>query len=164
MKKKILLAAFAAFILACIILAGVLFRNVEIPQQAKANHFTYSLSAGNKTYGVLVEANWDQENPPTVTLSNGTRHAVVLYFLGGTKKTVTYTISIPTELLSGNLSLVHKYYVLNPDRYTLTSNATCNSLKIAFDYDPPFSGSGYFEIVGTEGATSSKLGLNISNS
>jgi hypothetical protein len=98
-----------------------------------------------------VEANWDQDNPPTVTLSNGTRHALILYFLGGTNKTVTYNISFPAELIGGNVSLVWKYYLQNPDRYTVTNNGTYNSLEMTFDYDPYFSGRGYFEILGTEG-------------
>jgi hypothetical protein len=151
MNKKFTVAAIAILALVAIALAGILLANTGPAQQEKTNRFVYSLSTGNKTYAVTVEANWDQENPPTVTLSNGTRHAMHLYFLGGTKKNVTYNISFPTELIGGNISLVWKYYLQNPDRYTLTSNGTCNSLEMTFDYDPHFSGKGYFEILGTTG-------------
>jgi hypothetical protein len=152
MNKKIAVGAIAVILLVTIISAGILLGNMGTSQEDKSNRFNYSLSAGNKTYSVVVEANWGTDNPPTVTLSNGTRHALVLYFLGGTKKTVTYNIGFPTELIGGNISVVWKYYLQNPDRYTLTSNGTYNSLEMTFDYDPHFSGMGYFEILGTEGA------------
>jgi hypothetical protein len=99
-----------------------------------------------------VEANWDKANPPSVTLSNGTRHAVDLYFFGGTNKTVTCKIIIPTGLLGGNISLVKKYYVQDPDSYILRNDGAYNSLQMTFDYDPHFSGNGFFEIIGTEAA------------
>lgn len=156
MNKKITIAAIAILALVAIALAGILLANTGTTQQEKTNRFTYSLSAGDKTCTVTVEANWDQENPPSVTLSNGTRHAVDLYFRGETKKTVTYTITIPTELLSGNISLVKKYYLQSPDSYILHNNGAYNSLEMTFDYDPNFSGIGYFEIVGTEGAQPTK--------
>jgi hypothetical protein len=118
----------------------------------ETNLFTYPISVGDKTYSITLEADWNKENPPTVHLSNLTKHAVQLHFLGDTKKTVAYKITIPTELIDGNISLIWKYYQQNPDRYTLSSNSTHNSLQMTFDYDPHFSGMGYFEILGTEGA------------
>jgi hypothetical protein len=152
MNKKIAVAAIAVILLATIISTGIILGNMGTSQEDKSNRFTYSISAGNKTYSVVVEANWDTDNPPTVTLSNGTRHAIELYFLGGTKKIITYNISFPEELIGGNISLVWKYYLQNPDRYILSSNGTYNVLGMTFDYDSNFSGMGYFEILGTEGA------------
>lgn len=152
MKRKIILTVAVAVTLVAVSLTGILLANLAAPKGENIL-FTYPLSVEDKTYTVTVEANWDKDNPPTVTLTNSSgRHAIELYFLGGTNKTVTYNITFPTELLGGNVSLVWKYYRQNPDRYVLGGNGTHNSLQMTFDYDPHFSGMGYFEVVGTESA------------
>ncbi len=152
MKKKIIFAVaiplIVASLIAVIMLPGLGF-------QQETNLYTYPLSVGDKTYKVTLKTNWNEEPSPTVALINSSetnRHAIELYFLGGNEKTVSYNITIPTDLLGGNISLVWKYYQQNPDRYILTNNDTYNSLQMTFEYSPNFSGSGYFEILGTEGA------------
>jgi hypothetical protein len=134
---------------------GILLANLE-----KTNLFTYPLSVGDKTYIMTVETNWNAERAPSVTLLNSSepnRYAIELYFLGRTVKdigweNITYTITIPTDLLWGNISLIKKYYLVDPEGYTLTNNGTHNSLHMKFEYEHHFSGIGYFEILGTEGA------------
>jgi hypothetical protein len=114
-----------------------------------------SFSVEDKTYIIALEANWNEEFPPKVSLlnsSDSTRHGVELCCNGGTEKTISYNITIPTDLLWGNISLIQKYYLQDPDRYTLSSNSTHNSLQMTFDYSPFFSGSGYFVILGSERA------------
>jgi hypothetical protein len=132
-------------ILVVITTTGVLL-TLKSPQDI--NLFTYPISVADKTYTVTLETNWDKENPPTVSLINvATGHAVELYYRGGDKKSVTYNITIPTDLIAGNVSVIWKYYLQNPDRYLLSNNGTHNSLQMTFDYDPIFSGMGYFEIM-----------------
>jgi len=113
--------------------------------------FSYPISVDDKTFTVTLEANWEKENPPKVSLINASAGlAVELYFRGGDKKSLTYDITIPTGLVAGNVSVIWKYYLQNPDRYVLSNNGTHNSLQMTFDYDPNFSGIGYFEIMGTK--------------
>jgi hypothetical protein len=152
-KKKLIVVA-EIFLLVISLAVGILLASLE-GNQEETSLFTYPLSVEDKTFLVTVETNWNAERPPSVSLlnvSDVTRHAVELYFLGGSKKTISYNITIPTDLLWGNISLVWKYYLQDPTRYTLSNNGTHNSLQMTFDYDPPFSGSGYFEVLGTQGA------------
>jgi hypothetical protein len=121
----------------------------------KINRFTFPLLVGDKAYVATVETDWTEERAPSVSLLNSSdnRYLIELVFLGGTvEKTVSYKITIPTDLLWGNISLIRKYYIVDPDNYTLIDNGTNNSLQMTFDYQPSISGSGYFEILGTEGA------------
>jgi hypothetical protein len=152
MQKKIVITA-VAVILIVVSLTGVFWAGTlpQTPQEA-TNRFTYPISVDNKTYTVTLEANWDAQTPTVALTNSSDRHALELYFLGGTKKTVTYTIIIPTGLIGGNISLIKKYYLQSPDSYILRNDGAYNSLKMTFDYDPNFSGIGYFEIIGTQGA------------
>jgi hypothetical protein len=153
-KRKLIVVA-AILLIAISLAAGILMAYLEVDQEEETNLFTYPLSVGSKTFIVTVETNWNAERAPSVSLinvSDVTRHAIELYFLGGSKKTIFYNITIPTDLLWGNISLIWKYYLQNPDRYTLSNNGTHNSLQMTFDYEPFFSGMGYFEILGTEGS------------
>ena len=153
-KRKFIVVA-AILLIAISLAAGILYACLEVDREEETNLFTYPLSVRDKTFIVTVETNWNAERMPSVTLlnvSDVTRHSVELYFLGGSKKTISYNITIPTDLLWGNISLVWKYYLQAPDRYTLSNNVTHNSLQMTFEYEPHFSGIGYFEIIGTEGA------------
>jgi len=153
-KRKIIVVL-AIFLIVISLGVGSFLANLE-----KTNVFTYPLSVGDKTYVVTVETNWNAERAPSVTLLNSSepnRYSIELYFLGRTVKdigweNITYTITIPTDLLWGNISLIHKYSLVDPERYTLINNGTHNSLKMTFEYEYHFSGIGYFEILGTEGA------------
>jgi hypothetical protein len=150
-RKAIIVGAISLLIVA--VTAGILTRPQPVAE-SKTNLYTYPFAVKDKTYTVTLEANWTAQKAPSVSLSNSslTPYGLVLYFLGGSKETISYNITIPTDLISGDISLVWKYYVQNPDRYILTNNGTANTLQMTFDYNPPFSGIGYFEILGTNGA------------
>jgi hypothetical protein len=151
-RKVIIVGAVSLLIIA--LTAGILTRPQTVQEIKQTNYYTYPFTVKDKTYIVTLETNWTAQKIPTVTLSNTslTPYSLTLYFLGGSKATITYNITIPTNLLSGDISLIWKYYVQNPDRYTLTNNGTANTLQMTFNYDPYFSGIGYFEILGTNGA------------
>lgn len=154
MKRKFIIVA-ATSLIAIALTTGILWAGLHLGTEEENNLFTYPLSVGDKTFIVTVETNWTDEHAPSVNLLNSSdnRYPIELYFLGGTEqKTISYNITIPTDLLWGNISLVWKYYPQEPNRYTLSNNGTHNSLQMTFKYQPFFSGSGYFEILGTEGA------------
>jgi hypothetical protein len=155
MKKAAYVIALVLILAIMTVAVGILVMRLEVNREEKNNLFTYPLSVGNKTFIITVKTNWDAERKPSITLLNVTdinRHSIELYFLGGIKKNISYNITIPTDLLWGEISLVWKYYLQDPDSYTLSNNCTHNTLQKTFEYDPFFSGSGYFEILGTEGA------------
>jgi hypothetical protein len=151
-RKAIIVGALSLLIVA--LTAGILTRPQAVQETKQINLYTYPFTIKDKTYIVALETNWTAQKAPTVSLSDSslTPYSITLYFLGGSKATVSYNITIPTDLLSGDISLIWKYYVQNPDRYVLTNNGTANMLHMTFNYDPYFSGIGYFEILGTDGA------------
>jgi hypothetical protein len=130
-------------------------KEADVPE---VNFYTFPLSVADNTYIVTVEANWTGDHTPAVSLVNSSipdKLAIELYFWGTTEKnatweTVTYNITIPTDLLWGDISLIHKYYLVDPSKYSLSSNSTHTSLQMTFEYSPFFSGSGYFIIQETE--------------
>jgi hypothetical protein len=153
MRRKFIIAA----VISLIVISSTvgIWIGLQSGAKEKINLFTYPLSVGDRTFIVTVETNWSEEREPSVSLLNSSdsRYAIELYFLGGTlDKTVSFEISIPTDLLWGNISLIRKYYLVDPDSYSIINNGTCNLLQMTFEYQPFFSGNGYFEIVGTEGA------------
>jgi hypothetical protein len=125
MKKKLIVVA-ATVVIAVSLAAGTLLASLG---SSTTNLFTYPLSVGDKNYVITVETNWNAETAPTVSLLNYS-YGIELYFRGGTEKTISYNITIPKDLLWGNISLVWKYYLQDPDRYTLSSNSTHNSLQM----------------------------------
>jgi hypothetical protein len=89
---------------------------------------------------------------PKVDLSNSSLtdlKYVSVDFFGSYEKTVFFKITIPTDLLWGNISLIWKYYVQLPDRYVLSNDGTHNSVQMTFNH---IAADEHFEIHGTEGA------------
>jgi hypothetical protein len=163
MRRKEITIALAMVILTTATTTGFLLENFTgreaiVPansggeEATASNLYTYPVGvASGKTFIITVETNWTPK--PKVSLPRyDTEKSVELIFLGNSSQTVFYNITIPTDLLWGNISLVWKYYPQSPDRYTLSNNGTHNSLQMTFQYDPYFSGKGYFEIHGTEAA------------
>jgi len=129
-------------------------RQEDLQEEAANYLYTYPLSPyhGNgKTYIVTVETNWTSQ--PKVSLPEfDTLKYVSVIFLGWSRDKVFFNVTIPTDLLRGNISFTRKYYEQSPDLYTLTNNGTHNSLWMTCEFTPYFSGAGYFEIHGTEAA------------
>ena len=140
-----------------IVVVGVALNSTEddIPE---TKFYTFPFSVADNTYIVTVETNWTSAHAPNVSLLNSSdtnQYDVELYFNGITEKnatweTVTYKITFPNDLVEGDISLIHKYYLVDPSKYSLSSNSTHTSLQMTFEYSPFFSGSGYFMIKGTE--------------
>jgi hypothetical protein len=152
MNKKKLAIIFTTVILVVAVTAGLVW--FEAAGSKSYQLYIYPISIGEKTYSITVLTNIDSK--PEVSLSNMSLSDlpfVEVYFRGGSRTDdAFFNATIPNDLLGGNISLVWKYYVQNPDTYVLSNNGTCNSIRMSFHYDPHFSGMGYFMIKGTEGA------------
>jgi len=112
--------------------------------------YTYPISVGEKTYTITIVTNWN--SAPKVNLSNSSLtdlKYISIDFIGSIEKTVFFKITIPTDLLRGNISLIWKYYIQSPDRYTLSNDGTNNSLQMTFNH---VAADEHFEIHGTEGS------------
>ncbi len=159
--KKTLALTLAAIILVTAIAAGILMKETDVEreveqarQEETANGlYIYPVSPYNgngRIYIVTVETNWTSQ--PQVSLPQFDTKYVSVDFSGWSRQTVFFNVTIPTELLWGNISLLRKYYVQSPDLYTWYSNGTHNSIAMACVFTPYFSGTGHFEVRGTGGA------------
>ncbi len=164
-RTKKLSLTFTVVVLIMALVAGFLLTNSPGLEQKQGsdqektglNLYTYSLGipddAGAKVFIVTIETNWTSK--PEVYLPEPEVRqydkSIVLIFLNGTSnKNAYFNVTIPTKLLSGNISLIWKYYEQTPDRYALSNNGTHNAVQMTFAYKPFFSGMGYFRIQGTE--------------
>ena len=145
MKRRTLTITVIAVILILSLVAGLLWFEI-----AGSKLYTYHISVGEKTYIITVVTNWN--SAPRVELSNSSLSDlkyVSVDFFGLYEKIVFFKITVPTDLLWGNISLLWKYYVQSPDRYTLSNDGTLNSLQMTFNH---VAADEHFEIHGTEGA------------
>jgi hypothetical protein len=151
MKRAIIVAATISLI-AITLVAGILLMGSAGGQKEVSKLYAYPVSVGEKTYIITVRTNWTSE--PRVDLSPETDNLkyVSVDFTGWSKEAVFFNITVPTDLLWGNISLIRKYYEQSPDLYTLSNNGTHNSIQMTCVFTPYFSGVGHFEIRGTEGA------------
>ena len=145
MKRRTLTVTAIAVILILSLVAGLLLFEI-----AGSKLYTYPLSVGEKAYIITIVTNWN--SAPKVDLSNSSLtdlKYVSVDFFGSDEKTVFFKITIPTDLLWGNISLIWKYYVQLPGRYLLSNDGTHNSVQMTFNHIAAYE---HFEIHGTEGA------------
>jgi hypothetical protein len=145
MKRRTLTIIITAVILISSLVAGLLWFEI-----AANKIYTYHISVGEKTYVITVLTNWN--SAPKVNLSNSSLtdlKYISVDFFGSYEKNVSFKITIPTNLLWGNISLIWKYYVQSPDRYTLSNDGIDNSLQMTFNH---IAADEHFEIHGTEGS------------
>ncbi len=89
-----------------------------------------SVSVGEKNYIITVRTNWT--SVPKVFFPETESKYVNCDFIGPNRETISFNITIPTELIWGSTSLVWKYCEQNANRYFLSNNGTHNSLQMTF--------------------------------
>jgi len=146
MKRKKLILISASVILIVALIAGILWIDLSMVEEAPNKLYSYLISVGDKTYTVTVKTNYT--DAPKVSLPESDPGYFNCDFFGPTRETVGFNITFPAELIGGNISLVWKYYVQDHSRYTLSSNGTHNSIQMTFLH---VATDEHFEIHGTEG-------------
>ena len=141
-KKRVIAATTITLIAVSLAAAGILW--VAVPG---SKLHTYPISVGEKTYIITVRTNWTPE--PKVSLPEFDSKYVSFDFMGPRREKVFFNITVPTDLLWGNISLIWKYYDQNANRYILSNNGTHNSVQMTFTHIALLE---HFEIRGTEGA------------
>ena len=144
MKRKALTLTFVSVILIAGLIAGFLWVDLVAKKETATKLYTYPVSVGEKTYIITVKTNWT--SAPRVYLPEPESKYVNCDFIGPNSQTVNFNITIPTDLIGGNISLIWKYYEQNPDRYTLSNNGTHNSIQMSFTHTATDE---HFEIHGT---------------
>ncbi|MCW3999728.1 MAG: hypothetical protein NWE93_05775 [Candidatus Bathyarchaeota archaeon] len=112
-----------------------------------AKTYTYPLKLKEQTYNVDVETNWNAA--PKVSLSQSDLKHISVDFIGSATQSVFFKITFPNSLLDGNITLAWKYYVQNPDRYTVTNDGTYTTVEMTFTHNAQDE---HFEVRGTSAA------------
>jgi hypothetical protein len=146
MKRKEFALTLVVVMLITALLAGFLWVDLAGEKKASSKLYTYPVSVGEKTYIVTVRTNWT--SAPKVYLPEIESKYVNCDFIGPNRQTVSFNITVPTDLIGGTISLIWKYYEQNADRYILSNNGTHNSLQMTFYHTATVE---HFEIHGTEG-------------
>ncbi len=149
LMKKTKLALTLTLIVALLItaiIAGVLLVDSAKNEETVNKLYTFPISVAEKTYIITVRTNWT--SAPEVYLPELPSKYVSFDFRGSLRATVSFNITIPTELIWGNISVIWKYYEQSADRYTLSNNGTHNSVHMTFYHTAVVE---HFEIRGTEG-------------
>jgi hypothetical protein len=136
-------------ILVSIIVAGSLLFNLEQSKSEESKLYTYPILVAEKTYVVTVRTNWT--SAPEVYLPEVASNYVSVDFRGSLRATVFFNITVPADLIWGEMSLVWKYYEQSADRYALFYNGTHYSVSTTF-YNTALVE--HFEIRGTDGVIS----------
>jgi len=110
--------------------------------------YAFPLSVGEKTYVVTVRSNYT--SAPTVHLPQVSENIVEFAFIGPPEDSFC-NITIPNDLIWGDLTVIDKYYVMDKTRYIQTSNGTNISIYFTFSHITHRALDKHFEIRGTEG-------------
>jgi hypothetical protein len=143
--NKTALAIALILLTSSIIVAGILLADLGDDDTSAGNLYTFPLSVGNKTYVVAVRSNYS--SAPEVYLPEVPYNLVSVDFRGD-RECAFCNITIPNDLIWGELSLIAKYYEMSEDSYTKYSNSTHNSVYFTFNQTALVK---HFEVRGTEG-------------
>jgi hypothetical protein len=144
--KRTALTLTLVFIILFSIVAGILLVNWAKNEDAVGKLYTCPVSVGEKTYIITVRTNWT--SAPEVYLPEFSSKYVSVDFRGSLRATVFFNITIPTDLIWGEISVIWKYYKQSDDRYTISNNGTHHSIQMTFYHTAAVE---HFEIRGTEG-------------
>jgi len=147
MKRIALTMLFVVLILITAIIAGILLNQPAENEETINKLYTYPVSVGEKTYIVTINTNWT--SAPEVYLPEFDSKYVSFDFRGTLRATVFFNITIPADLIWGDISVIWKYYEQSYDRYIISNNGTHNSIQMIFYHTAIVE---HFEIRGTEGA------------
>jgi hypothetical protein len=145
----VLALALVVLILFSIIIAGILLLDLEKSKSEGVRLYTYPVAFAEKTYIITVKTNWT--SAPEVYLPELASNYVSVDFRGSLRAIVFFNITVPADLIWGEISLIWKYYKQSNDSYTLFYNVTHYTVEMKFYHAALVE---HFEIRGTEGVMS----------
>ena len=146
MNKKVITFAIVLLVLFSVVVGAIIFVHLGGNDESAGKLYTFPLSVGEKTYIVTVLSNYS--SAPEVYLPEIPANMVEFDFKGPPENSFC-NITIPSDLIWGELTVIDKYYEMDQTRYTITSNSTNNSIYFTFD---SIALTKHFEVRGTEGA------------
>jgi hypothetical protein len=146
MNKRVKALAIVFFILFSIVAGVIILIHLGENETSASKLYTFSLSVGNKTYIVTIMSNYS--SAPEVYLPEIPANMVEFDFRGPPENAFC-NITIPADLIWGELTVIDKYYKMDESRYVITSNSSSNFIYFTFDH---IALTKHFEVRGTEGA------------
>lgn len=150
MKKSFPIVFLAILLISALIVVGGILTNPIEEDESEGNLYNFPLSVADNTYVVSVRSN--STSVPTVSYSGMDVLKIVTISFIGDPETAFCNVTVPNDLIWGKLSLVFKYYEMDENYYTKTSNSTHTSFYFEYYQIALIK---HFELRGTEGASES---------
>ncbi|MCW8802337.1 MAG: hypothetical protein OQK81_03185 [Candidatus Bathyarchaeota archaeon] len=144
-NKIILFSSIIVLLIVALIVGTILLTGSE-DKTKTGELYSFPISVGEKIFIVSVLSNYSSS--PEVSYSEESK-SVYLDFTGD-KENSFFNVTVPTDLIGGEISLINKYYEVSAEYVTQSYNGTHNSVFFNFDQSAYVK---HFEIKGTEGAT-----------
>jgi hypothetical protein len=144
--NKIILALVLGLVIVFSFVAFVVLFGLPIEEVEEDKLYTFLLLVGENTYTVSVLSNYS--STPEVSYF-GLLRSVSVYFRGE-QESAYCNITIPKDLIWGDISVNQHGFELNTDSYIHSSNSTHISVYFVFDL-PAYTKD--FVIMGTEGVS-----------
>lgn len=144
MNKSILIVLLTVLVIASFIIAGIILVNLGEDGVSAGELYTFPLSVGERTYVVSVRSNYS--SAPEVSYS-GLLEMVSVDFRGE-QENAFCNITIPINLIWGELSVYAQGYKMSEANYIQSSNSTHNSIFFTFNHPAIVK---TFYVKGTEG-------------
>jgi hypothetical protein len=103
--------------------------------------YEYPLSVTDNTYIVTVRSNYT--SAPEVSYLE-VKNSISVDFRGNPENAFC-NITIPADLICGEFTVIDKYYTMNEEDYTQSTNSTHNSFYFTFNH---IAYTKHFEIIG----------------
>jgi hypothetical protein len=148
MKKSVIALVIVFVVLFSIIAGGILWIHLRGNESSAGKLYIYPLSVQEKTYIVTIRSNYS--SAPTVNLPQVPDNLIEFDFRGPPEDSFC-NITIPNDLIWGELTVIDKYYVMDKANYIQTNNSTNTSIYFTFNHTTHIALDKHFEIRGTEG-------------
>ena len=143
MNKSFLIIFLTIMIIGSLIIAGIFLIDLADDETSKGNLYQFPISVESKIYMINIRSNYS--SAPEVSYF-GFDKSVSVDFIGDPENAFC-NITIPTNLIWGELSVIDKYYKMDVAHYTESNNSTHNSIYFTFNQ---IALTKHFEIRGTE--------------
>ena len=130
---------------------------VDLPkgEEALGKLYTYTISVGEETYIITVRSNYS--SVPEVSYYGIPPVYFVTIDFRGDQENSFCNITIPTELIGGELSVIDEDCIMSGEQYTISNNGTHNSLYFPFNHSALVKS---FGIKGIEGIPENLAGYS----
>ena len=146
--KKSFLIVFLVIMVIGLVMTGTLLIDSADDEPSDVKLYRFPISVESKTYMVTVRSNYS--SVPEVKYF-GLDKSVSVDFIGDPENAFC-NITIPADLIWGDLSVIDKIYKMDDAYYTQSNNSTHNSIYFTFNH---IALTKHFEIRATEGVSDS---------